>query len=98
MSIRLPQIPRPRPPIAPRPQTASRPPTTPSRRLKSDPRVHDFVVYPLFCEGLICSFRAGEGLDRGEIAEQVAALLIGLPPHIGRGSERVFQPSLERSR
>ena len=86
MSIRLPQILRPRPP------------TTPSRRLKSDPRVHDIVVYPLFCEGLICSFMAGEGLDRGEIAEQVAAFLIGLPPHLVVVSERVFQPRSERSR
>ena len=58
---------------------------TPSQRHKSDPRAHDIAVYPLFCEGLICSFRAGEGLDRGEISEQVAAFLIGLPPHIGRG-------------
>src|SRR4029078_6323961 len=86
MSIPLPQILRPRPP------------TTPSRRLKSDPRVHDIVVYPLFCEGLICSFRAGEGLDRGEIAERVASFLIGLPPHLVVVSERVFQPRSERSR
>src|SRR5262245_36033257 len=94
MRTRLPQTPRPKLPMTLR-RTRLRPRTTAGPRRKSDPRAHDIAVYPLFCEGLICSFRAGEGLDRGEIVEQIAALPIVSLHTFVVVSERV--PQLGRS-
>jgi hypothetical protein len=46
-------------------------------------------MYRLFCEGLIFSFRADEGLDGGEVGVQNTLVVV---------SDRVRQPRSERSR